>query len=348
MIPPLLRAERSNLVPHVESLPPFLYNQKKGRDRMERRILGNSGLEVAPLIFGGNVIGWTVDQSRSFRLLDAFVSSGFNCIDTSDSYSTWVAGNRGGESETIIGNWMSLRKNRERVVIATKVGSDMGEGKKGLSKAYILRAVEDSLRRLQTGYIDLYQTHRDDSGTPVAETLEAYALLVKEGKVRAIGASNMSPARLSESLDTAARSGFPAYQTLQPHYNLCEREVYERELESLSRARHLSVIPYYPLASGFLTGKYRSESDLSKSPRGAGVRKYLNDRGFRILSALDVVAGRHGAPQAAVALAWLLARPGITAPIVSATSERQWEELARAPSLRLESVSIEILNSASA
>jgi aryl-alcohol dehydrogenase-like predicted oxidoreductase len=315
---------------------------------MERRIIGNSGLEIAPLILGGNVFGWTVDQSRAFGLLDAFVASGFNCIDTADSYSTWVAGNRGGESETIIGRWMSLRKNRESVVIATKVGSDLGEGKKGLSKAYILNAVKDSLRRLQTGYIDLYQTHRDDTGTPVEETLEAYALLVKEGKVRAIGASNMSPARLSESLDAAARNGFPAYQTLQPHYNLCERDGYEKELEPLCRARDLSVIPYFPLASGFLTGKYRSESDLSKSARGASVRKYLNERGFRILSALDVVAGRHKAPPAAVALAWLLARPGITAPIVSATTERQWEELSAAPSLCLDSSSMETLNSASA
>ena len=315
---------------------------------MERRMLGNSGLEVAPLIFGGNVFGWTVDQSRAFRLLDAFVSSGFNCIDTADSYSTWVPGNRGGESETMIGEWMGLRKNRERVVIATKVGSDLGAGRKGLSKAYILKAVEDSLRRLQTTTIDLYQTHRDDAGTPVEETLEAYALLVKEGKVRAIGASNMSPARLSESLDAAAQGGLPAYQAFQPHYNLCEREGYERELEPLCRARNLSVIPYYPLASGFLTGKYRSESDLSKSVRGAGVRKYLNARGFRILAALDDVAGRHAASPAAVALAWLLARPGITASIVSATSERQWEDLASAPSLRLDSASIGTLNSASA
>jgi aryl-alcohol dehydrogenase-like predicted oxidoreductase len=314
---------------------------------MERRTLGNSGLATAPLIFGGNVFGWTVDEPRAFGLLDAFLSSGFNCIDTADSYSTWVPGNRGGESETIIGKWMKQRGNRGNVVVATKVGSEMGPGKKGLSKSYILQAAEDSLRRLQTEYIDLYQTHRDDPATGVEETLEAYALLMKEGKVRAIGASNMTPARLSASLEAGERSGYPRYQSMQPHYNLCEREAYERDLEPLCRAQKLAVIPYYPLAAGFLTGKYRSESDLSKSARGAGVRKYLNERGFRILAALDAVAARHGATPAAIALAWLLARPGITAPIVSATSARQWEDLAAAPDIRLDASSIEILDRAS-
>jgi aryl-alcohol dehydrogenase-like predicted oxidoreductase len=315
---------------------------------MERHFLGNSGLEIAPLIFGGNVFGWTVDEPGAFSLLDAFQASGFNCVDTSDSYSTWVPGNRGGESETIIGKWMKLRGNRSKMVIATKVGSEMGPGMKGLSKLYILRAAEDSLRRLQTEYIDLYQTHRDDPGTPVEETLEAYALLVKEGKVRAIGASNLTPARLSASLEASDRSGYPRYQSMQPHYNLCERSAFEKELEPLCRDQKLAVIPYYPLAAGFLTGKYRSEHDLSKSVRGAGVRKYFNQRGFRILAALDAVAARQKATPASVALAWLLARPGITAPIVSATSPRQWEELAAAPGIRLDSSSRELLNRASA
>jgi aryl-alcohol dehydrogenase-like predicted oxidoreductase len=311
---------------------------------MERRTLGNSGLEIAPLIFGGNVFGWTVDESVAFNLLDAFLASGFNCVDTADSYSTWVPGNRGGESETIIGKWMKRRGNREKVVIATKVGSEIDREKKGLSKSYVLRAAEDSLRRLQTEYIDLYQTHRDDPETPVEETLEAYSLLVQQGKVRAIGASNLTAERLTASLEASDRKGYPRYQTMQPHYNLCERAAYEKDLEPLCRAQKLAVIPYYPLASGFLTGKYRSENDLSKSVRGAGVRKCFNQRGFRILAALDAVALRLRSTPAAVALAWLLARPGITAPIVSATSLRQWEELAAAPGIRLDSSSIELLN----
>jgi aryl-alcohol dehydrogenase-like predicted oxidoreductase len=313
-----------------------------------KRSIGNSGLSVSPLIFGGNVFGWTVDEQAAFSLLDAFLASGFNCIDTADVYSSWAPGNRGGESETIIGKWMKARGNRAEVVIATKVGSDMGRGKRGLSKSYILRAVEDSLRRLQTEYIDLYQTHRDDPATPVEETLEAYARLISEGKVRAIGASNLSASRLAESLDSSAVNSLPRYESLQPEYNLCERQEYEREFEPLCRARNLAVIPYYPLASGFLSGKYRSNHDLSKSVRGSGIRKYLIERGYRILAALDQVsAGCHAAP-AAVALAWLLARPSITAPIVSATSTRQWEELAPAPEIRLDSASVEILDKASA
>jgi len=313
---------------------------------MERRTLGNSGLEIAPLIFGGNVFGWTVDEPGAFGLLDAFLASGFNCVDTADSYSTWVPGNRGGESETIIGKWMKLRGNRASVVIATKVGSEIDREKKGLSKSYILRAAEDSLRRLQTDYIDLYQTHHDDPETPVEETLEAYALLVQQGKVRAIGASNLIAERLTASLEASDRKGYPRYQTMQPHYNLFERAGYEKDLEPLCLAQKLAVIPYYPLASGFLTGKYRSENDLSKSVRGTGVRKCFNQRGFRILAALDAVALRLRSTPAAVALAWLLARPGITAPIVSATSLRQWEELAAAPGIRLDSSSIELLNRA--
>ena len=322
--------------------------RNEGINAMERRTLGNSGLEIAPLIFGGNVFGWTVDEPSAFTLMDAFLASGFNCIDTADSYSTWVPGNRGGESETIIGKWMKLRGNRASVVIATKVGSEIDREKKGLSKSYILRAAEDSLRRLQTEYIDLYQTHRDDPDTPVEETLEAYALLVQQGKVRAIGASNLTAERLTASLEASDRKGYPRYQTMQPHYNLCERAGYEKDLEPLCRAQKLAVIPYYPLASGFLTGKYRSENDLSKSTRGAGVRKYFNQRGFHIIAALDAVALRLRSTPAAVALAWLLARPGITAPIVSATSLRQWKELAAAPGIRLDSSSIELLNRAGA
>ena len=314
---------------------------------MKRCTLGSSGISITPLIFGGNVFGWTVDEPGAFTLLDAFVASGFNCIDTADSYSTWVPGHTGGESETIIGKWMRLRGNSDKMVIATKVGSEMGPGKKGLSKSYILNAVEDSLRRLQTGYIDLYQTHRDDPGTPVEETLDAYALLVKVGKVRAIGASNLTPARLSESLVAAERTGYPRYQCMQPHYNLYERAGYEKELEGLCRSKNLAVIPYFPLAAGFLTGKYRSVNDLSKSARGAGLRKYLNERGFRILAALDTVGERLNVSQAVVALAWLLARPGITAPIVSATSIRQWEDIMRAPDVMLDRASIEMLDNAS-
>ncbi len=315
---------------------------------MERRALGDSGISVSPLIFGGNVFGWTLDEQNSFALLDAFAASGFNCIDTADSYSTWVPGNRGGESETIIGNWMHLRGNRGKMVIATKVGSEMAPGKKGLSKSYILGAAEDSLRRLRTDYIDLYQTHRDDPLTPVEETLEAYSLLVQQGKVRSIGASNLTSARLTASLEAGERKGYPRYRSMQPHYNLCERAGYEKDLEGLCRSQNLGVIPYFPLAAGFLTGKYRSETDLAKSPRGAGLRKYLNERGFGILASLDTVAARHGVTQAAVALAWLLARPGITAPIVSATSIRQWEEISRAPEVRLDRSSIEMLDRASA
>ena len=315
---------------------------------MDTRTLGTTGLRIAPLILGGNVFGWTLDQRGSFGVLDAFAAAGFNCIDTADSYSTWVPGNSGGESETIIGNWMKLRGNRDRVVIATKVGSEMAPGRRGLSKSYILAEVEDSLRRLQTDYIDLYQTHRDDPATRVEETLGAYALLVQQGKVRHIGASNLDPARLAASCRASERDGLPRYETMQPHYNLCERGAYEQDLEGVCRSLGLAVIPYYPLASGFLTGKYRSVKDLGKSPRGAGVKKYLNERGFRILAALDDVARRCGTTPAAVALAWLLGRPGIAAPIVSVTSPAQWDEIAAAPGLRLDAEARGLLDGASA
>lgn len=315
---------------------------------MKFRPLGRSGLHVAPLAFGGNVFGWTVDEATAFRLLDAFVDAGFNLVDTADVYSTWVPGNRGGESETIIGRWFARSGKRARVVIATKVGSEMGRGRKGLSKAYILRAVEDSLRRLQTDHIDLYQSHIDDQATPLEETLEAYAGLIRQGKVRAIGASNHTAERLREALRVSEQHGYPRYECLQPHYNLYERAGFEDALAPLCREEGIGVIPYFALARGFLTGKYRSEQDLSKSPRGPGVKRYLDERGFRILRALDQAAARHGATPAQVALAWLAARPGVTAPIASATSLDQLKDLMAGAALELDSVSQALLDRASA
>lgn len=312
------------------------------------RTLGHSGLEVSPLMLGGNVFGWTIDQPASFQILDAFVDAGLNFIDTADIYSTWVPGHTGGESEAIIGNWLKQSGKRSKIVLATKVGMLMGSGKKGLKKDYILEEVEDSLRRLQTDYIDLYQSHEDDASTPLEETLGAYAQLIKEGKVRAIGASNYSAERLAEALEVSRAHGFPSYQCLQPKYNLCERAGYESALEPLILKEGIGVVPYYALASGFLTGKYRSEADLGKSVRGAGVRKYLDGRGFRILAVLDEVAAAHRSTPGKVALAWLMARPGITAPIASATSLDQLQDLVDAIHLELDTASIEALNHASA
>ncbi|MGD9182877.1 MAG: aldo/keto reductase, partial [Desulfobacterales bacterium] len=285
---------------------------------MEKRKLGKSGLEVAPLAFGGNVFGWTVDETTSFALLDAFVDAGFNLIDTADVYSTWVQGHKGGESETIIGKWLKRSGNRAKVIIATKVGKEMGPNSQGLSKAYILQAVEDSLQRLQTDYIDLYQSHDDDPETPFEETLETYDQLIRQGKVRAIGASNYSAQRLAESLEVSEQTGYPRYECLQPLFNLYDRVDYEKELEPLCREKGLGVISYFSLASGFLTGKYRSKDDLAKSARGNIVEKYLNARGFRIVEALDRVAQQHNMTPAKVALAWLISQPTITAPIASA------------------------------
>ncbi len=315
---------------------------------MKKRRLGNSDIEVYPLALGGNVFGWTVDEPTAFGILDAFVGAGGNMIDTADTYSTWVAGHKGGESETIIGKWLKKSGNRARVVIATKVGGEMGPGRKGLSKVYILRAVEESLRRLQTDVIDLYQSHKDDPGTPVEETLEAYAQLIKQGKVRAIGASNFSTERISQSLQTSKERGYPAYQCLQPRYNLYDRVEYEQSLEPLCREYGLGVITYYSLASGFLTGKYHSENDLSKSIRGQGIRLYLNKRGFLILEALDQVARKYNTKPATISLAWLMARPGITAPITSATSIEQLNDLTAATRLDLDDFSVALLNKASA
>jgi aryl-alcohol dehydrogenase-like predicted oxidoreductase len=315
---------------------------------MKLRKLGNSGLEVSPLVFGGNIFGWTVDEPTSFRLLDAFVAAGGNFIDTADVYSRWVPGHKGGESETILGNWLKRSGKRRQVVIATKVGIEMGPGQKGLSKAYILRAAEESLKRLQTDTIDLYQSHTDDAETPLTETLEAYAQLIKQGKVRAIGASNYSAERLREALQASQQHGLPRYQSLQPNYNLYDRADYEAKLETVCRENGLGVIPYFSLASGFLTGKYRSEADLASSQRGSMVKKYLNDRGFRILRALDEVARELHATPAKVALAWLAARPSITAPIASATSLEQLNDLVGSTELKLDGACIEQLNEASA
>ncbi len=315
---------------------------------MELRELGRSGLQVAPLAFGGNVFGWTADEPTSFSLLDAFVDAGFNLIDTADVYSRWVPGHTGGESETIIGRWLGASGKRDRVVIATKVGKPMGDDRSGLSRRWIRQAVEDSLRRLQTDRIDLYQSHDDDTATPMEETLTAFAELIQEGKVRAIGASNFSAPRLAEALATSRRLGLPRYESLQPLYNLVDREPYEAELEPLCRSEGIGVINFFGLARGFLTGKYRSEADLGKSPRGAGVKDYLNERGLRILAALDEVAARLGATPAQVALAWQMARPGLTAPIASATSTAQFAELAGAARLALDAATIAALDRASA
>jgi len=314
---------------------------------MKMRKLGNSGLEVAPMVFGGNVFGWTIQDSTAFALLDRFVDAGFNLIDTADIYSKWVPGNSGGESETTLGRWLKQSGKRSKVLIATKVGMEMGPGRKGLSRAYILRAVEDSLRRLQIDCIDLYQSHADDPETPLEKTLETYGQLIQQGKVRAIGASNFSADRLAQALRVSEQHGYPRYESLQPHYNLYERAIYEAELEAVCRSNNLGVIPYFSLASGFLTGKYRSEADLSKSARGAGVKKYLNDRGFRILAALDQVAEKYRSTPAQVSLAWLMARPGITAPIASATSVDQLNQLIDAARLELDRASITLLDQAS-
>jgi aryl-alcohol dehydrogenase-like predicted oxidoreductase len=315
---------------------------------MKKRQLGKSAIEVAPLMLGGNVFGWTADEAMSFKILDAFVAAGLNFIDTADTYSTWVAGHQGGESETIIGNWLKRSGKRDKVVIATKVGAEIPGQGKGLSKAWIMRQVEASLKRLQTDYIDLYQSHRDDPATPMDETLGMYAQLIEQGKVRVIGCSNFTAERINESLAVSRKHGWSRYESLQPHYNLYERAAYETTLEPLALQEKLGVIPYYSLASGFLTGKYRSQDDLNKSQRGRTTKKYLNDRGFRILQALDQVAERYQTKPAQVALAWLMARESITAPIASATSVEQLLELAQATRLELDRESMEKLNKASA
>jgi aryl-alcohol dehydrogenase-like predicted oxidoreductase len=314
---------------------------------MQKRGLGRSELEVPPVIFGGNVLGWTVDKSAAFRLLDALLEAGLNAIDTADVYSTWIAGHAGGESEAILGEWMKARGRRQDVLILTKVGMEMPGRGKGLSAAWIARAVEDSLTRLGTDVIDLYQAHKDDEATPLEETLGAFARLIEQGKVRAIGASNYSALRLKAALETSARLGLPRYESLQPPYNLMERGI-DAELLPLCREHGLGVIPYAALAAGFLTGKYRSEADLSKSVRGArGAGRYLNERGIRVLVALDAAAARLHATPAQVALAWQIARPGITAPIASATNLEQLQDLVKATTLALDQESVAALEAAS-
>ena len=315
---------------------------------MQKRRLGNTSLEIAPLVFGGNVFGWTADEPTSFAMLDRFFEAGLNAIDTADVYSRWVPGNSGGESETIIGNWMKSRGNRDSVVVVTKVGSDMGQGHRDLSARWIEQAVEHSLRRLQTDAIDLYLSHWPDERTSYEETLRAYDVLLSKGKVRFVGVSNVDARQLSAALSISARKDLPRYQVLQPEYNLYDRSSFEGPLRDLCIAENIGVITYYSLASGFLTGKCRSEAARSKSPRGGGIREYLNDRGARILAALDSVAAARGAAPAEVALAWVMAQPGVTAPIASATSVEQVESLIRSVSLSLSKEEIAALTEASA
>jgi aryl-alcohol dehydrogenase-like predicted oxidoreductase len=315
---------------------------------MQRRKLGRTDFEVAPLAFGGNVFGWTADEPTSFALLDAFVANGFNLVDTANSYSRWVEGHKGGESETIIGRWIRKRGHHDDVVIATKVGSDMGLGYKCLKRDYIMREAEASLQRLGVEAIDLYQSHWDDATTPFEETLEAYSRLMQQGKVKAIGASNLDAARLAEALEASRASGLPSYATLQPHYNLIERASFEGPLQDLCVKERIGVIPYFSLAAGFLTGKYRDEQDLAKSKRGPGLKKYLHPRGHAILGALDSVSQRLRATPAQVALAWLMTRPAVVAPIASATSLAQLDEILLSARLTLDADALAELDRASA
>ncbi|ESX68194.1 MULTISPECIES: aldo/keto reductase [unclassified Mesorhizobium] len=315
---------------------------------MQKRRLGRTDLSIAPLVLGGNVFGWTADEKTSFDLLDRFVDAGLNAIDTADSYSRWIAGHQGGESETIIGKWMKSRGNRDRVVVITKVGSDMGQGKRDLSAAYIEKAIDASLKRLQVDTVDLYLSHWPDPATPYEETLGAYQKLLDKGKIRYAGASNLDAAQLRAALDVASLRGLPRYEVLQPEYNLYDRSFFDGPLRDLCVAEDIGVITYFSLAKGFLSGKYRSEADLGKSPRGGGVKGYLNARGMRILSALDAVSARHSAKPAEAALAWVMARPGVTAPIASATTLGQLDSLVRAASLQLSPDDIAELDKASA
>ena len=315
---------------------------------MEKREIGNSGIKVYPFAFGGNVFGWTIDEKQSFKILDAYVDYGLDFIDTADVYSVWASGNKGGESETIIGNWLHKTKKRDQVIIATKVGMQLDVDKKGLSKKHIISAVEASLKRLQTDYIDLYQTHKDDPDTPLLETLEALDDLKKQGKIRAIGASNYSSERLEEAIKISTEHNLAKFECLQPEYNLYQREDYEKNLEPFCLENKIGVITYFSLASGFLTGKYRAENDFSKSSRGQGMKKYLNPRGFKILAALDVAAKEYNVSDATIALAWIMAKKSITAPIASATNVEQLKELVMATKLKLSDEIITNLNMASA
>ncbi len=313
---------------------------------MKKLEIQHTDLQIAPINFGGNVFGWTLNQQQSFEILDKFVGAGFNFIDTADTYSWWVNGT-GGQSEEIIGKWLKSRGNRQDMVIATKVGSETKEHGYDISKKHILKSADESLKRLGVDHIDLYYTHFDDKITPVEETLSAYDELIKAGKVRYIAASNLSPARLIESFEVAEKNGLPKYVALQPHYNLVERAGFETDYASLVERYGLSVFPYWSLAAGFLTGKYRNDADFDKTARGGGIKKYFDEKGKAVLKALDSISEKHGAKQATVALAWLLAKPLITAPIVSATSENQLETLFAAPALKLDTEDIELLNEVS-
>ncbi len=315
---------------------------------MRKKKLGRSGLAVAPFGFGGNVFGWTADEKVSFSLLDRFIEAGFNLIDTADMYSNWVPGHLGGESEEIIGRWLKRSGKRAGLVIATKVGMDLGPAGKGLSRAHIEKSVESSLRRLQTDHIDLYQAHCDDASVPMEETLQAFANLVKSGKVRAIGASNFSASRFSEALQLSIEKGLPRYETLQPPYNLCDRKKFEADLQPICAKEEIGVIPYYSLAAGFLTGKYRTKEDLDKSPRGKGAAgRYFKSCGS-VLAALDAVAKRYSATPTQVAIAWLNSRPAISAPLASATSLEQLDEIISGANLALDPEALRVLNQASA
>jgi aryl-alcohol dehydrogenase-like predicted oxidoreductase len=324
------------------------FSRKHKEHTMQKRKLGKSTVTIAPIVLGGNVFGWTIDEAQSFEILDTFVDHGFNFIDTADMYSRWVPGHVGGESETILGRWFQKSGKRNKVVLATKVGMDMGEGRSGLKAGYIKESVEGSLRRLQTDHIDLYQSHKDDETTPLEETLKAYESLIKEGKVRLIGASNYKGARLAEALEISRASGFPGYVTLQPNYNLYTREEYETDLAPVVAKYGLSVIPYFSLAAGFLTGKYKTKEDAKGAKREEMVAKYFDGRGERILNALADVAQETGTAQASVALAWLLAQPNIAAPIASATSTKQLESLFAAADLALTDAQVKTLTDASA
>ena len=311
-----------------------------------KKNLSVTDLKVSPIMFGGNVFGWTLDEPASFKILDGFYHSGFNFIDTADSYSRFVPGNSGGESETIIGNWMKKNGNRKDLVIATKLGSDMGDGKKGLSAKYIKEEVDASLKRLQTDYIDLYQSHYDDAETPVEETMSAFNDLIKAGKVRYIGASNLSADRIKQSNDFARAHNLSPYISLQPLYNIYDRQKFETEYAGLVEEEKMAVLPYYSLGSGFFTGKYRSESDLHKSPRGQGVKRFLNEKGLRILSNMDEIAKERNIPLSQIAIAWLLHKPLVTAPIASATTEAQLKDLLSAATIQLNEKEMEHLDEA--
>jgi aryl-alcohol dehydrogenase-like predicted oxidoreductase len=315
---------------------------------LQKRLLGRTDLDIAPLVLGGNVFGWTADEKTSFDILDRFVDAGLNAVDTADSYSRWVPGHKGGESETIIGKWMKSRGNSDKVIVITKVGSDMGQGKKDLSAAYIAKAVEDSLKRLQVDAIDLYLSHWPDETVPYDETLGAYQRLIEQGKIRWCGASNLDAGQLEAALKVASQKKLPRYEVLQPEYNLYDRSSFDGPLRDLCVREQIGVITYFSLARGFLSGKYRSEADLGKSPRGSSIGKYLDGRGKRILATLDAVSARHDANQAEVALAWIIAQPGVTAPISSATNIEQTDSLIRAAKLKLTAADIKELDQASA